>query len=342
VRYVIYGAGAVGGMIGGRLFEAGHDVTLIARGAHLAAIQQQGLRMVRPDAEVTVRIPAVADPADADVRPGDVVMLAMKSQDTAAALERLVRVVPQDIALVCAQNAVENERMALRRFADVYAMFVNIQGDHLEPGVVRAFGTPRTGVLDLGRYPRGVDATARRIAADLDGAGFSSRAVEDPMRQKYGKLLQNIWNALDAMGGYRAISGELADRIHAEATAVLAAAGIDAQTAEERASRREGVMKVRPVEDDQTGSSSWQSLVRGAGSIETDYLNGEIALLGRLHGVPTPLNAALQVLIRRAIDERWPAASRSVDELARLIDGIVADSHGALPSASPASGRGRG
>jgi len=342
VRYVIYGAGAVGGMIGGRLFEAGYDVTLIARGEHLATIQQQGLRMVRPDADVTVRIPAVADPADADVRPGDVVMLAMKSQDTAAALERLVRVVPQDIALVCAQNAVENERMALRRFADVYAMFVNIQGDHLEPGVVRAFGTPRTGVLDLGRYPRGIDETARRIAADLDAAGFSSRAVEDPMRQKYGKLLQNIWNALDAMGGYRAISGELADRIHAEATAVLAAAGIDAQTAEERATRREGVMKVRPVEDDQTGSSSWQSLVRGAGSIETDYLNGEIALLGRLHGVPAPLNAALQVLIRRAIDERWPAASRTVEELALLIDGIVAESRGGMPSASPASRRGRG
>ena len=342
MRYVIYGAGAVGGMIGGRLFEAGYDVTLIARGEHLATIQQQGLRMVRPDADVTVRIPVVADPADADVRPGDVVMLAMKSQDTAAALERLVRVVPQDIALVCAQNGVENERMALRRFADVYAMFVNIQGDHLEPGVVRAFGTPRTGVLDLGRYPRGIDATAGRIATDLDAAGFSSRAVEDPMRQKYGKLLQNIGNALDAMGGYRAISGELADRILSEATAVLAAAGIDAQTAEERAIRREGVMKVRPVEDDQTGSSSWQSLVRGAGSIETDYLNGEIALLGRLHGVPTPLNAALQVLIRRAIDERWPAASRTVEELAELVDGIVADSRGASSSTSPASARVRG
>jgi 2-dehydropantoate 2-reductase len=101
-------------------------------------------------------------------------------------------------------------------------------------------------------------------------------------------------------------------------------------------------MKVRPVEDDQTGSSSWQSLVRGAGSIETDYLNGEIALLGRLHGVPTPLNAALQVLIRRAIDERWPAASRTVEELAELVDGIVADSRGASSSTSPASARVRG
>jgi 2-dehydropantoate 2-reductase len=333
----MFGAGAVGGTIGGRLFEAGHDVTVIARGAHLAAIQQHGLRMIRPGEDVTVRIPAVADPGEVGLTDGDVVMLAMKTQDTAVALERLVRTAPQGIAVVCAQNAVANERMALRRFPHVYAMFVNIQGDHLEPGVVRAFGTPRTGVLDLGRYPRGIDATAERIAADLDAAGFSARAVVDPMRQKYGKLLQNIWNALDAMGGYRAISGELADRVFAEARAVLDAAGIEAQTAEERAARREGFMRVRPVEDDATGSSSWQSLVRGAGSIETDFLNGEIVLLGRLHGVPTPWNAALQVLIRRAIDERWPAASRSVEELSALLTAIVADG-GAAQDAGEVAG----
>jgi 2-dehydropantoate 2-reductase len=72
------------------------------------------------------------------------------------------------------------------------------------------------------------------------------------------------------------------------------------------------------------GGSSWQSLNRGTGTIEADYLNGEIALLGRLHGVPTPLNDLLQRLANGFARERRAPGSLPFDELVRLADEAVA------------------
>ncbi|NUT26811.1 MAG: ketopantoate reductase family protein, partial [Streptomyces sp.] len=72
------------------------------------------------------------------------------------------------------------------------------------------------------------------------------------------------------------------------------------------------------------GGSSWQSLTRGTGTIEADYLNGEIALLGRLHGVPTPLNELLQHLANTFARERREAGSMPVGELVRLTDETLA------------------
>lgn len=320
MRYVIYGAGAIGGTIGGRLIEAGHDVALIARGAHLAELRRTGLRLQRPDADNTHAVEAFGSPAEAAIDADDVVVTAMKTQHSAAALEELAAVAPPDIPIVCAQNGVESERLALRRFPRVYAMCVVVPADHLEPGVVRAYGSPNSGILDLGRYPVGIDDLARRIADDLDAAGFSSRTVADPMRSKYGKLVSNLQNALEALAGQEARDSELTARVRAEARNVLAAAGIDLTTPEEDERRREGVMTRRPIgEVRRGGSSSWQSLARGTGSIETDYLNGEIALLGRLHGVPTPLNAAIQYEARQAARNGAPPASLSIAELTRRL-----------------------
>jgi 2-dehydropantoate 2-reductase len=70
--------------------------------------------------------------------------------------------------------------------------------------------------------------------------------------------------------------------------------------------------------EERGGSSSWQSLVRGTGSIEADFLNGEIALLGALHGVPTPLNRAVQTLAARAALERHAPGQTSVEEIRRV------------------------
>jgi 2-dehydropantoate 2-reductase len=80
-----------------------------------------------------------------------------------------------------------------------------------------------------------------------------------------------------------------------EALACYARAAIVLPTEDERAARIEGATTMRPIPGrPRIAGSGWQSLARGAGSLESDYLNGEIALLGRLHGVPTPVNEALQ------------------------------------------------
>jgi len=86
MRFVLYGAGAIGGTIGARLFEGGHDVVLIARGAHLAALREHGLRFRTPGGERILSLPVVGSPGELDWRGDEVVILAMKTQDTAPAL----------------------------------------------------------------------------------------------------------------------------------------------------------------------------------------------------------------------------------------------------------------
>ena len=178
MRYVIYGAGAIGATIGGRLHQAGFDVALIARGAHREVIESEGLRLQTPEADDLLRIPVADSPEAIGVSAGDVVFLAMKSQDTATAVDELAAVADPGVAIVCAQNGVENERVALRRFPRTYGMFVYLAAQHLVPGAVQAFSAPTLGVLDLGCVPSGTDELARTVAADLTCAGFASRATE--------------------------------------------------------------------------------------------------------------------------------------------------------------------
>jgi 2-dehydropantoate 2-reductase len=297
VRFVVFGAGAVGGTIGGRLFERGHDVVLVARGEHGAALQATGLLLRTADGEVRLPVPAVATPEElGPLSPDrDVVVLGMKTQDTPAALEALGAVASADVPIVCAQNGVENERLALRRFARVVGMCVMLPATHLEPGVVEVSSTPVSGILDVGRYPSGVDDVSAAVAAALSASSFSSDAVPDVMRRKYAKLLMNLGNSLDAACGPGARRSPLLRLAREEAEAAFTAAGIDWASEEEDRRRRGDLLTVKPIDGrPRGGGSTWQSLARGTGRTEVDFLNGEVVLLGRLHGVPTPVNALLQ------------------------------------------------
>ena len=295
MRFVIYGAGAIGGLVGGRMFEAGCNVTLIARGAHLEALQKDGLTIEDPERTRTVKVPTVGSPEEAALEPGDVVLTAMKTQDSAAAFSALAAAAPAGVRVVCLQNGVENERLALRHFDDVYAVPVMCPASHLEPGVVQAHSTPVPGLFDIGRYPSGSDDVAEAISAAFKEAGFDSVPRDDVMRWKWTKLLMNLGNAADAA----LVPGDNRDAIIGEARAegerVLKAADIAYASAEEDKQRRRNLLNLRPIGGKRRGGgSTWQSIARGTGTIEVDYLNGEIAMLGRIHGVPTPANVYLQ------------------------------------------------
>jgi 2-dehydropantoate 2-reductase len=316
MRVVVFGAGAVGGAIGGRLAQHGTDVVLIARGAHYEAMRDRGLRLIDPDGEVTLDIAVTDDPAEIAWRADDVVLLAMKTQDTTAAIATL----PMNVPIVCAQNGVENERIAARRFANVYGMCVMLPAQHLEPGVVEASSAPITGLLDVGVYPNGVDQTSEEIAKTLSASSFESVPRADIMRWKYTKLLMNLGNAVEALCRRDDDAIELARRARREGASVLRAAGIDLATQEEDRDRRGDRLQPRPIGGaPRGGGSSWQSLRRGTGSIESDYLNGEIVLLGRLHAVETPVNALLQRLANEAARAGTPPGElRAAEVLARL------------------------
>lgn len=315
-RFVIYGAGAVGGTIGGRLHEHGLDVVLIARGEHGDVCRRRGLLLRSGDGEVIVRATTVAHPTELTMTEDDVVVLAMKTQDTAGALEALSSVAPPDTPIVCAQNGVENERLALRRFPYVQAMCVMLPASHLEPGVVEVSSTPVAGILDIGRYPQGVDQTTVAVAGALERSGFASASVTDVMRRKYAKLLSNLGNALEAACGRGAGSSPLSALARDEGRACFAAAGIDFASEEEDRARRGHLLQVKPVAGrPRGGGSTWQSITRGSGRTEADYLNGEVVMLGRIHGVPTPVNALLQQTAHHLARSGAPAGSVPVEDL---------------------------
>ena len=140
-----------------------------------------------------------------------------------------------------------NEPATLRRFARTYAVTVMLPAQHLEPGLVVQGCHPVPGILDIGRFPTGVDERCASVAADLRSAGFESVPRADIMTWKHRKLVTN------AVGDVGTVLPEEADEltplVRAEAEAVFAAAGIAAVSDEEDRERRGDLLRGRPDVD---------------------------------------------------------------------------------------------
>ncbi|MGZ4181386.1 MAG: ketopantoate reductase family protein [Solirubrobacteraceae bacterium] len=302
MRFVVFGAGAIGGVVGARLHQAGHRVALIARGAHGEAIRECGLTLADPAGSSVLEIEAFGSASDVAWEGDEVVLLATKGQDTASALGALRAAAPHRTPVMCMQNGVANERRALRLFENVYGAVVMVPAAHVEPGVVESHASRLTGIIDVGRYPSGADEPADELAAALRESRFDSCVRDDVMRLKYAKLMVNLANAVGAICKAGPENERLIEAAREEGRAALTAAGISFDAPE--VSDVEGRWERIGVQTDRrSGSSTWQSLARHTGEVETDYLNGEIALLGRLHGVETPVNAALCRLAARLARE---------------------------------------
>lgn len=320
MRIIIYGAGAVGGVIGAQLHMSGQDVVLIARGEHLQALREHGLRYQTPSEDITLPMAAFSSPAEFAARDDDVVLLAMKTQHTEASLADLLAARGPDIPVVCCQNGVANERFASRFFNGVYAMYVDLPAQFTEPGRVQSHARPKPGVLDLGLYPGGSDDLALEIARGLEQAGFSAKADADIMRLKYAKLLMNLGNAPNAILPKGAGTKDIVETLREEARACYRAAGIDCASEDEALGRRHDTFEFAEISGvERAGGSSLQSLMRGTGDIETDYLNGEIVELGRLHGVATPANAVFLRLANELARSKGPPRSIAVEQVLQSI-----------------------
>ena len=334
-RYICYGVGGIGGTICAKLVQNGAEAVAIARGDHLRAIQSGGLRLRTPSEDVILPVAAVSEPSELVPKlcASDVVIVSTKSQQAAAVFEALLSVSSpgDEPAIVCCTNGLGTEMAALRYFQRVYGMLVVLGGTHLVPGEVRCFNHAGPhGWLDIGSFPRGIDSLAEEIAADFRNAEFSCVADPDIMAKKRTKLLSNVNNCLAITQGYSRESEsdapmqarrELDRRLRAEAEAVFRAANLAYYPPDTWKAMRPDLTS-GVIAGDQSlrgGSSTWQSLRRGTGDTECDWLNGEIALLGRLHGVPTPANTLLQALARQVAQTHGGVgALNPVDVLARL------------------------
>ena len=319
MRIVIYGAGAIGGVVGGHLARTGHDVVLIGRPGQVKAINEQGLRLITPTGTHVLQLPAVTSPDQINFEPDDVVFLCVKGQNTEEALRDL-RAVTENVPIFCLQNGVRNEETAARYFPRVYGVMMRLGAVYLTDGEVIALRDP-AGLLVIGCYPQGTDGLAEAVVAELLAAGLMAMVSPDVMPYKWGKLLRNLRNAIGAITNAKGDDVNLIIRaIRNEAQEVLARADIRCVSPEE-------VEQNWPeINEPQRGSieveaktSTWQSLARRQGTVETDFLNGEIAQLARKLGSQAPLNEALLRVAHEMAANRETPGKYTPAQLCKLL-----------------------
>ena len=293
MRVVIYGAGAIGGVVGGHLAYVGQDVILIGRPGHVKAIQGHGLRFITPSGTHILRLPAVITPDHIDFGPDDVVFLCMKGQNTEEALCDL-RAVTEDVPIFCFQNGVRNEELATRYFPRVYGVRVLVGGVYFTDGEVIARRDP-PGWLIMGRYPTGTDDLVEAMATKLRTARFLVVVTPDVMPYKWGKLMRNLANAIGTITNARGDDIDvIAKAARQEAQEIFTQEGIRWISAEELALEwPESTIQPRSSLPIEAQSSTWQSLARRQGTIETDFLNGEVVRLAKKLGRQAPINEGL-------------------------------------------------
>ena len=190
MRFAILGSGAVGGYYGAKLARAGHDVTFIARGAHLAAIRDRGLQIRSPAlGDFTVQAPADDDPAH--VGAVDVVVLGVKTYDSAGAFPMLAPMLGNDTSILTLQNGVDSTTELAQAVGEarVIGGTTYVATALAEPGVIEQTGTHRRIVLGevFGRLPR-LSQRVMALGDALSGADIQAEAVADarvPIWEKF-------------------------------------------------------------------------------------------------------------------------------------------------------------
>jgi len=190
MRFAVLGSGAVGGYYGARLAQAGHDVTFVARGAHLAAIRDRGLS-IRSPALGDFNITARAEEDTSRIGPVDVVVVAVKTYDNATALRLIAPLLGSDSVVLTIQNGVDSAREVARVAGEprVIAGATYIATALSAPGVIEQTGTHRRIVFGevFGELPR-LSARVRAIHAALSSADIQSECVDDgriPIWEKF-------------------------------------------------------------------------------------------------------------------------------------------------------------
>lgn len=319
-RYVVIGAGAVGGALAAELVAAGRDVVLVARGEHGKRIATDGLRVRRPERTDVVQLPVVAGPDDVDLHEGDILLLTVKSQDAESAIAQWAwqpvaghpgaATAATALPIVTFQNGRATENLALRRFRRVYGAVAAIAAGYVTPGEIVSPSVDPAGIFWIGRHPGGSDELAASVADDLTAGGFAAFVVDDIGAHKAAKLLGNLSrNGLSLLVGDEEEREEASRRLREEALGVFGAAGVTLPPG--GALDQHGVrLEIGEVPGYQALGSTWQSFARGTSS-EIDYLNGEVVLLARHAGVRAPLNERLQELLG-APDPATPRTVRAL------------------------------
>ncbi|MDQ7819345.1 MAG: 2-dehydropantoate 2-reductase [Armatimonadota bacterium] len=294
MKIAVVGAGAIGGYYGALLQDAGCEVTFLARGEHLRALREQGLRLEDVGSPARVLPVRAVDRADA-IGPVDLVLFAVKSYDTEAAAAHLPPLLGPHTAVLTLQNGVANVEVLAERVGREHVLggacyiFTSVPA----PGVIRRTGGPRRivfGELDGSRSPR-----ARAIEQALAATGVPVELSD--------RILVELWEKylfITAQGGMTALTRlpvgvlrstpatfEMYLDVASEVAAVGRAHGVPIPPGE-----RDRVRRFADALDPDSYSSLYTDLTRGR-RLELDALVGYAVRLGQRYGIPTPMCRAI-------------------------------------------------
>jgi 2-dehydropantoate 2-reductase len=302
MKIAILGSGAVGGYYGAKLVRAGHEVTFIARGAHLAAMRERGLEIRSPAlGDFTVAVRAESDPAR--VGPVDLVIVAVKAYDNDTALPLVAPMLAEQTAVLPLQNGVDTAGLLAARYGEsaVLGGVTYIATALASPGVIEQTGTHRRIVFGevFGALPR-ISARVRAIQQALAGADIQAEAVED------GRV--PIWEKFIFLVSLAAFTG--ASRLPIGplwADPAIRERFLDGCREIERLARAEGVPVAPDVVDRISAyvggipgtmrSSLLIDLSQGK-RIEVEELLGSVVRRAARAGVPVPITSTLYAVLK--------------------------------------------
>lgn len=299
MRIAVVGAGGVGGFLGARLRAADQDVAVLARGAHLAAIRKDGLRLQSPLGDLTAQ-PTTASDDPAAIGPVDVVLFAVKLYDVAEAAAAITPLLGPQTAVITLQNGIDAPASVAAAVGPGHVLggVAQIAAVVAEPGLIRhggPFARFAFGELDGRRTER-----VARLAQAFQAAGIDHEVPADIQRAIWTKMV-----FLSSFSGMTALvrlpigpiredpeARSMLARAIEEAVAVAVAEGIGFDASEP--ARLLETIDGLPTT---MRSSLLEDLERGR-RLELPWLSGAIVRLGREHGVPTPTHETIQTALK--------------------------------------------
>ena len=297
MKIAVMGAGAIGGCFGSLLAKCGLDVTLLARGEHLRAIQKNGLQVIHPEGGYSVEVKATDDPAR--VGPVDLILLSVKTYQNEQAIPMMKPLIGHASTVITLQNGVESSEEVAQSYGPERVipgaayLLCNIDS----PGVVRQ--RARSARMAFGELNGDRSQRAIEFQNAFAKAGIEADLSEDIMRALWSKMLYNTpanslacASRLTPKAFYEYAEGNaLFEIAFREVASVATASGIPLGDIDV-----EGAMKLvseRPLD----GKGSMQADLESGRPLELEAIVGSISRIGRKMGMATPLIDVLYALL---------------------------------------------
>ncbi|MQG14506.1 MAG: 2-dehydropantoate 2-reductase [SAR202 cluster bacterium] len=302
MKIAVMGAGGIGGCYGGLLAQAGNDVTLIARGAHLAAIKEKGLQLIQPEGDFTVAVAATDDPSQ--VGPVELVIFSVKAHQNSKAVPLIEPLIGEDTTILTIQNGVESaEELGQDYGAErVLPGSAYLLSNITSPGVIKQLSlVPR---VAFGESNGDRSQRAVAIRDSFCEANIEAELSDDISKALWSKLLYN--SPANAMASAARLSPrDLIEYPHGAAmfrSAIQEVANVGTAYGipfgQDDVQGAMDLITARPM----GARGSMQADLEAGRPLELEAIVGSVRRIGRKVNVPTPVFDMLYTLLLPHID----------------------------------------